>query len=221
MDIQKREVLRYMGCHESIDDEITMRSIDECIDEAKGLASQGVTFGIFGIKKANGGIEIENSGIILRGESIAAHLEGCEKCAIMAATLGSELDMRIRYYSKASLSKGIILDACGAAGVESLCDIAEESIKEIAQNEGYSTTFRYSPGYGDLPLGVQPGILRLLDAQKKIGLTATDSLILIPRKSVTAVIGFSKKKTHSRLTCGICSMNGKCSYQKRGKSCGS
>lgn len=221
MDIQKREVLRYMGCHENLDDEKTMSSIDECIDEANGIATQGVAFGVFDIKKVRDGIEIGNSGLVLAGDSISKHLEGCEKCAIMAATLGSELDMRIRYYSKASLSKGIILDACGAAGVESLCDSAEESIKAIAKNEGYNTTFRYSPGYGDLPLDVQPGILRLLDAQKKIGLTATDSLLLIPRKSVTAIIGFSKKKTRSKLTCGICSMNGKCKYQKRGIRCGS
>ena len=48
-----------------------------------------------------------------------------------------------------------------------------------------------------------------MDAQKRIGLNCTESLILIPRKSVTAVIGISKKKFQkvnvdvSAVICGI------------------
>ena len=52
---------------------------------------------------------------------------------------------------------------------------------------------RYSPGYGDVPLSVQKDICRELDCAKTVGITLTESLLMIPEKSVTAVIGIRKK----------------------------
>jgi cobalamin-dependent methionine synthase I len=54
-------------------------------------------------------------------------------------------------------------------------------------------TMRYSPGYGDWNLDVQPEILATLDSGR-IRLTSNISHILIPEKSVTAIIGIKDKK---------------------------
>jgi hypothetical protein len=61
-----------------------------------------------------------------------------------------------------------------------------------SQNEE-SITWRFSPGYGDLPLDTHINLLGALDTSRKIGLTVSRSLILIPSKSVTAIIGVTKK----------------------------
>ncbi|MBR3258643.1 MAG: vitamin B12 dependent methionine synthase, partial [Eggerthellaceae bacterium] len=45
------------------------------------------------------------------------------------------------------------------------------------------------PGYGDLPLEVQPDLLGLLDASRRLGITLSDSLLMSPTKSVTAIVG--------------------------------
>ena len=53
---------------------------------------------------------------------------------------------------------------------------------------------RFSPGYGDFDIHHQEEILRMLDAHKKIGLSMTESCMLTPTKSVTALIGFAEKE---------------------------
>ena len=82
-------------------------------------------------------------------------------------------------------------------------------------------TFRYSPGYGDLPLDVQNSFLRALDAQKKIGLTVSENNLLFPRKSVTAIIGIVDSEIkNKRKSCNECSNYENCNFRREGESCG-
>ena len=59
----------------------------------------------------------------------------------------------------------------------------------LFRSRGLVPTRRYSPGYGDLPLSVQPALLDALDAGRRLGVTLTESLLMVPMKSVTAVVG--------------------------------
>lgn len=70
------------------------------------------------------------------------------------------------------------MDALASAGIEQVCNRAEECFREQLPEVYF--TWRFSPGYGDLPLALQPEILQLLDAQKRLGLTVTPEHILIP-----------------------------------------
>lgn len=116
------------------------------------------------------------------------------------------------------MTKALAMDAMASAAIEQICNRAEEQFRE--QMPGIYFTWRYSPGYGDLPLELQPQILQLLDAQKRLGLTVTPEHILIPRKSVTALIGLSaqplKKGTRG---CATCRMRETCQFRKRGAHC--
>lgn len=85
--------------------------------------------------------------------------------------------------------KALIIDACATTAVEELCDIVEEKIREETEEKRMKITFRYSSGYGDFPIDIQNDFLRVLDAQKKIGLMLSEINLLFPRKSVTAIIG--------------------------------
>ena len=53
----------------------------------------------------------------------------------------------------------------------------------------YRQTWRFSPGYGDLPLSLQEELLSAVEAGKRIGLATTAGYMLTPMKSVTAIIG--------------------------------
>ena len=67
-------------------------------------------------------------------------------------------------------------------------DSIEDDIRaELAPGE--SLVARYSPGYADFPLAAQRELLALLDAPRKVGVSLTDSLLMVPSKSVSAVIG--------------------------------
>ena len=82
-------------------------------------------------------------------------------------------------------------------------------------------TFRYSPGYGDLPLDIQKNFLNVLDAQKKIGLTTSENFLLFPRKSVTAIIGIINKNIKIKeRNCQECNNYKNCSFRRKGENCG-
>ena len=116
------------------------------------------------------------------------------------------------------MAYALVLDALASAMTEEFCDSAENEMK--AKLPG-NFTWRFSPGYGDYPIELQPDMIRFLNADKLIGLTATESNILIPRKSVTAVIGVSEDEQEQALRgCAVCKMRENCRYRKDGGHCG-
>ena len=73
-----------------------------------------------------------------------------------------------------------------------MADRADERIDSEIKKQGYARTMRYSPGYGDWPLAKQSQLLKLVGSDR-IGVTLTESSIMIPRKSVSAVIGWERQ----------------------------
>lgn len=156
---------------------------------------------------------------IMGGRDIANHLDGCEKAILMCATLGTEIDKLIRINQISDMAKAVVLDSFSSVAVEQVCNKVDEIIAE--KYAGYNMTFRFSPGYGDYPISLQQDFLRMLDAPRKIGLTTNDNYLLMPTKSVTAVLGLSKNPIERKKRgCAICNMRGKCRFRKNGEHCG-
>ena len=221
LEINKNEVLRYLGHRGQDIDENLLNTIEECRVEVKKVINPRVVYTYKNIKLIEDGVEVITTNLILTGKDIKEHLKNSTECVLMAVTLGNEIERQTRFYEKTNLTKALILDACATTAVEEVCDIIENSVKEKAVLSGMNITFRYSPGYGDLPLDIQNSFLRTLDAGKKIGLTVSENNLLFPRKSVTAIIGIvndgiEKKKK----SCEECSNYENCSFRREGESCG-
>ncbi len=227
--INKKEVLRYLGGTAKNNDNLTDRLIDECIGEIKEISVPKSQFRIFDIKKNQNNIKILNSILILKGKDIIKYLIYSKKVAIMAVTLGIQVDQRIKYYTNIDLTKAVIFDACATTYIEAISDNLESDIKEIANQSNCNLTFRFSPGYGDFSLVVQDNILKVLNSSRIIGLTVSNEHILIPSKSVTAIIGFedkSKKKPTGKVQkridnekCKTCLRYKNCIYLQEGTFC--
>jgi len=221
LEINRDEVLRYLGYKGQDIDETMISVIDECREEIKKVITPRVVHNYKDIQQSDEGVEVITTNLVLKGKDIKEHLNNSKVCVLMAVTLGNEVEKKTRLYEKVDLTKALILDACATTAVEEVCDIVENDVKEKAALEGMDITFRYSPGYGDLPLDVQNSFLRALDAQKKIGLTVSENNLLFPRKSVTAIIGIVengiKKKKKG---CEECNNYQKCSFKREGENCG-
>lgn len=124
--------------------------------------------------------------ILLCGEDIRRHLAGCERCILLAATLGAQADTLIRRVQITDMNRALWLDAAASAAIEAVCDAAQSAISDQLR---CGLTSRFSCGYGDFPLAAQGAILELLDAPRTIGLTLSESGMMIPLKSVTALMG--------------------------------
>ncbi|WP_094606619.1 hypothetical protein SPSIL_059000 [Sporomusa silvacetica DSM 10669] len=127
--------------------------------------------------------------VVLTANSIIKHLTGAVEVAVMAVTIGLPLEEEVSaLFLKNQYTLGMLLDAAGTTAVEMSCAAVCSVIAQQAAQAGLSASRPFSPGYSDWPLQLQPEILELATGAR-IGLSVTDTKMLVPRKSVTAIVG--------------------------------
>lgn len=219
--IDKKEVLRYLGYKGQEYDKDLDEVIEKSIEEVENKTIAKKIFETYDIERKDDGIHLKGTSLILEGENIRTCLENCDKVVLMAVTLGNEIERIIKLNEIKDMTKAIIVDSIGTAFVEAICDDIESAIYNNYSPQGKSLSFRYSPGYGDLPLEIQAKFLDTLNARRRIGLNITESHILIPRKSVTAILGIKNEaKEKIKRSCENCANYSTCTFRKDGISCG-
>lgn len=151
------------------------------------------------------------------GEKIGKHLAGCDKVILLSATVGDDIEEEVTArFQRGEYASSVLLDAAATTAVEQIADGMEKAIKPKMAAQGYSMRWRFSPGYGDWPLDQQPELVRTANAAA-IGVGLSESKMLIPRKSITAIIGLYKEGTStSPLKKGCASCNQKdCASRKK------
>lgn len=222
ISIDREEVLRYLEYKGQDIDNNLIEIIEECRNITKDRINPRYTFRVYSIKqKYKGIIELEGINLILESNDLYEVLKDCNECILMAATLGINIEKDIKKYSCTELTKGIIIDSCATTAIEEVCDKVQNEIENNILKNGQYLTFRYSPGYGDLLIEKNTEILTILNGQKEIGLTITNNGIMIPRKSVIAIIGISDKKVEQdKKSCSTCKNKSTCKFKKGVNSCG-
>ena len=136
--------------------------------------------------------ELDLGFAVTASASLRRHLTGCHAILLFACTAGVEMDRLIARASLRSSTHGLMMHALGAERVESACDALCGMLAEAFAQE--TLTSRYSPGYGDLPLALQRDVMNALDCGRTVGITLTDSLLMKPTKSVTAILGVKARE---------------------------
>lgn len=216
--IDKNEALRWLGVND-VPDEKLAKLMDECEKKLLEAVNGRFVYRVFDITLNDGEkITLDGCTLTLTGNDVCKHLKGCEKAVLLCATVGTETDRLIRFEQAADMASAVVTDAMAGCAVEQICDIAEKAIAE-AMPEMFMT-WRFSPGYGDLPIESQRGFLETLNAQRTVGVSANENSILTPRKSVTAVIGLSLKEIEKkRAGCTICRLKDSCTFRQKGLRC--
>ena len=124
--------------------------------------------------------------IAARSTWMRTRLGGTE-VVFLCGTIGAEFDAWQRRLSVTSAADALLSQQIGLAAVEKVMDELENEVKVKVEGEGRKLLPRKSPGYGDLPIELSRTILNELDAPRKIGVSITDSNLLVPSKSVTAI----------------------------------
>ena len=202
-DISIEEIKRYAGLAKC--QNFSLQSLEQVKQETLLLSQIKGIWQLYDYDPNHGSI-IDTLPLTISSNKLIRHLASCEKIVIMAVTIGLAIEQRIQqYFESDEYSTALLLDAAATAMVEAAADQLNNYIIYLAQTRVYKTVYRFSPGYGEWDIAVQHEILKLAQATE-IGLTATASSILIPRKSVTAVIGWTASSLKTcRNTCNECS----------------
>lgn len=218
--LNRAEILRYLGYKDTTVTKRIERLIERCERETLEVIQPKYIYKRFSIEEDREGVKVLNTPLILSGKDISEHVKNCREIYLLGATAGIELDRRIRRYMITEPDVGVVMDSCGIQAVEQIADIAEKEIEARVENEGFHLTWRFSPGYGDLPLETQKELVRILDTHRKIGVSLTQSCLMVPSKSITAILGVSDmKQDHRANKCDYCNNCIRCEFRKKGTRC--
>ena len=149
--------------------------LQECLKAAKGAAQCRAVWRRYLLVRDGDTLDLGFAKTDSR--DLKKHLEGCGEILLFACTAGAETDRRIARAKLLSPARGLLMHAIGAQ-----------------QFPDRQLTDRFSPGYGDLTLEMQRDVMAALDCGRTIGITLTDSLLMTPSKSVTAIIGMKVRE---------------------------
>ncbi len=187
IEISRKEVATYLGYY-SVDCDCTTDNIMQCCEnEFLGCANFIACYEKVPVKIADGIVDLGFK--TFHSQSLAKNLAGCDYAYVMAATTGIEAQRLIDRNSITDPLKGLVTDCTGSAAIEAFCD----KINLSFENPDFLRP-RFSPGYGDLDLNYQKDITEFLQTKKNIGVGLTENFMMIPAKSVTAIIGIGNEK---------------------------
>lgn len=203
-----REALHYMGWRGTPIEPQMLAQIQSLIDRAEEALAPRTVMRRFVLEEDR---TLRGTAMLPAGRDVARMLEGCHEAVLLAATLGVQSErMLLKMQAKSSV-EAVLLDAVLSAAIEAVCDAQESALRNRLAAEGLYLTDRFSPGYGDMPMEQTRSICAVLEADKRIGLTVSDRGIMIPRKSVTAIMGISRMPVSRRASgCAMCSMRETC-----------
>lgn len=182
--IDEKEMLRYAGMRSSED--FPAQIIKDAMKEMLVYAEP---IGIWKIYDYSEQVVFSKPEYTLNSVNLLRHLEGSKQVAILAVSVGEAVEDKITsLFDKNEYAKAVLLDAAATTATEQVADSVCDLIAREARKLGLVVSTRFSPGYGDWDIKEQPTVLKLANAGE-IGITLTSSCMLMPRKSVTAIMG--------------------------------
>ncbi len=152
-------------------------------------------------------------GFRLSGRVVTQHLLGVEAVVAIVCTIGPKLEQRASEVMNTDPVLGLAIDGVGSAAVEAVAQELCQQVEARASSAGRMASTPLSPGMEGWPVEAgQPVLFDILDPQQ-IGVHLTASCLMLPRKSLTLLIGLGEDLQRTGTTCDYCTMKTTCRYQ--------
>lgn len=212
--LNMNEILKYLGFRGQELTEDIAKQLRRCTDEVLQAATPRLTYRQVPLE--DGAV----LGVTFAGKDIPTMLAPCEEVVLFGATLGPGVERLMMRYEVTNAADAVIMDACASTAIENICNNFESDMRAEIEAGGRYLTDRFSPGYGDLPISEQPKFFALLDMTRRVGVSLTPTTIMVPRKSVTAIMGIARTpQPHRPPDCEHCLMFRNCPFRKAGRRC--
>jgi cobalamin-dependent methionine synthase I len=188
IQLNKETILKSLGYKISREnsEHFLNRMIDEEIEDSFSLIDPKGIYEIFPIQIEKGYTIDIKEGFRISSKKLSKWLGASTDLAVMAVTIGDRLEKKASdLLNQGESARGFILDAIGSHAVERVADLME---RKLSSEANFRNKKRFSCGYSDWELSDQKKILDLIGGGK-IGIQVTGNSMMIPEKSITAVIG--------------------------------
>ncbi|HEY33371.1 MAG TPA: hypothetical protein G4O10_09760 [Dehalococcoidia bacterium] len=218
LNLDKRQILRREGIRQqsSVRPEI-MALIDELlvnIDD-EHLLEPAWAYEISPISRLDQDQLSLAEDVVLHGPVLTSALSDAEELAVVVGTIGPRLEKQVTdYLGGREPLRGLLLDGIGSAAVDSLAQEACKLIQDEASLRGYQASSPFGPGTTGFPITEQWQLFKLVPAAE-IGVRLAASGLMVPRKSVSMVIGLGEQVTARERgeACARCNLSKTCLYR--------
>ncbi len=189
MRLNRNETLRYLGMSAAEPDELFLSRLEVVEEAILAAARPNACWLLVPVEVKETSCLVGNLNVLSR--DLAKMLGGCSRAFLFAATLGTNVDALLRRYGQIAPADLVMAQAVATALIETYCDSCQEEMQREVPGEVLCP--RFSPGYGDFPLAYQTDLFAALDVTKRIGVTLTTAQLMVPSKSISAILGCGHK----------------------------
>lgn len=153
--------------------------------------------------------------VLKTGKTVSAFLRAASHSAVFVCTAGEETVKRSEILNhEGQILESYLLDVLGTIMVEKAMDRLHEKLKSSAESHGLKVTNRYSPGYCEWDIMEQRKLFSLLP-ERFCDIQLSEYSLMIPKKSVSGIIGIGKDVSYQKYVCKSCK-NIHCLYRNTG-----
>ena len=187
-------------------------SAEEILEELPDLLAPAAIYDLFPVKSFHHQtIELDGGGTF-EGALAARALAGAEKVAMAVCTVGPALEEHINQLFADDPVRAMALDGAGVAALRDVSRVVIDKVQEIAADHGWGSGMRAQPGQEGWSIWQQRVIFGHLPADQ-IGVRLNDSCLMIPRKSVSFVVGIGPDMRPDAVACDFCSKRERCPWR--------
>jgi len=186
---------------------------EQALEEALPLVEACVVYREYAVQGVTHERLLLNGGHRLTGKLLVQHLSQAQRVYVILCSIGTSVEQYASEMWASSALYSLALDGVGSAAVEALANAACRHFEDQVAGLGWRASIPLSPGMIEWPVGEgQPQIFNLLDGET-LGVELTPSMIMLPRKTLTMVLGAGPEMSTGGRTCDYCSLREVCRYQ--------
>jgi hypothetical protein len=167
------------------------------------------------------GKQLNVCGVYLQIGPLIHLLKKAREVAVGLVTVGSEIEEAVRQLQASNdLLESYLLNCATFEALDNVALYLKAMIEDKAGRKKWGVSPALSPGaLPGWPTVDQHNLCSLLDLSQ-VGVKITDSALLLPRYSLSLLVGMGPAyaKTRVAATCGYCSLKKSCSYRHQDES---
>jgi hypothetical protein len=207
------DMLRRQGMSKSSNVRPQLTSEIKELCKLESFLKPSIAFESFTVKQVSINQLSLDNGEVFVNSKIVSTLAAANRIVAVICTIGPMLEAQVaKFLAQEEQLKAFLLDGIGSAAIDSLGTEACNRIQAL--NESFEVSSPLSPGMENISIQEQSRIFRMADAER-IGVSINSAGMLIPRKSISMILGVGKKMPtwHRAEVCNRCNIRDTCQHR--------
>jgi hypothetical protein len=149
----------------------------------------------------------------LTGRAVSEEIGAAREVVVLVATIGGQLEEEVERRFPDDPCVAVAIDALGSAALHQIAVIMRGTIEARARRRSWQVTAPVAPGSAGWPLvSGQRQVFGVVDASL-IGVALNESSMMLPRKSMSFVVGLGADVSYETTPCARCDLADRCQYR--------